>query len=462
MKQRDISSLIDEGRWSGYQKWLVLLASLAIIFDGVDIQLLTVAIPSLMKEWELPRMAFANVIAAGLLGMIIGGAFAGIAGDRLGRKTLLLISVLLFSLTTMGMAAVHEPTTLGILRFVAGVGLGGALPNAAALVAEYVPRRERALTVTLTIVCVPIGAMAAGYLAAKILPVSGWRLLFVLGGGIPLFCLLLQAVFLAESPRFLARHPRRWPELRTILRRMDSEVGAEDEFTDSREQNVTRAPVAALFTSEYRRDTVSLWTIMFCCMLAVYSGFNWIPALLSSKGWGVADASKGIFYFNLGGVFGAIAVGWLIRHFGSKWPMLGLALPTIGSALVLAKMPLEGTSSVAPVLSMLTVLGGLINAMMVAIYALAANIYPTAVRATGVGAAVSFGRVGAVLSAAAGAKMLDLGGPPYYFAMIAVAIAVCFAGLMFVQRHIQSASTFPISTRRSSPASSPTEISPLA
>jgi AAHS family 4-hydroxybenzoate transporter-like MFS transporter len=355
----------------------------------------------------------------------------------LGRKTALLFSVLIFATATLAMSAAQGLWSLGALRFVAGIGLGGAMPNAAALVAEFVPQRRRTLAVTLTIVCVPIGGMAAGYLAGKILPVLGWRWLFAFGGIVPLVCLLVQYVFLAESPRFLARHPRRWPELIAFLRRNGHAVSAETRFTESTGHSVARTSVSALFTADFRRDTVALWIAFVACMLAVYSGFNWIPALLKDAGWQPAAASSGITYFNLGGVAGALFASLVISRHGSKLVMVAMAAASVASALVLARLVIGENSPRFPVLAMLTVAGGLINALMVSTYALSAHVYPTTVRATGVGAAVSVGRVGAVFSADAGSRMLDLGGYPYFFTMIAVAMAVSGTALAVVRRHIE-------------------------
>jgi len=439
MKPVDIGSLMEKGSSSLYIKFLVLLTALAVIFDGADIQLLAVAIPGLMEDWNLPRSAFANVVAAGLVGMMIGGALAGVVGDRLGRKVALLLSVLTFAVATLAMAAAQGLISLGVLRFVAGIGLGGAMPNAAALVAEFVPRRKRAFAVTLTIVCVPIGGMATGFLAVKLLPVFGWRWLFIIGGLVPLVCLIVQGIFLRESPRFLARHPGRWPELVDFLRRAGHEVASETTFTDTTENNPARASVGALFTTEFWRDTVCLWITFCACMLAVYSGFNWIPALLKGAGWKGTDATSGILYFNFGGVVGAILASLIITRLGSRSIMLGLAVAAVLSALVLSQLTISAAAPLYPVLTMLTLIGAFINALMVATYALAAHVYPTAVRATGVGAAVSVGRFGAVLSAGVGSWMLDRGGYAYFFIMMAGAMAISFVSLAFIRRHIQQA-----------------------
>jgi AAHS family 4-hydroxybenzoate transporter-like MFS transporter len=435
-KPVDVGALVDEGNWGGYLKFLVGLAALAIIFDGIDNQLLAVAIPSLMKEWNLPRAAFTNVLAVGMLGMMVGGALAGLVGDRWGRKFALLLSILVFGGVSMAMAAADGVVALGVMRFLAGLGLGGAIPNAAALASEYVPRRQRAFAVTLTIVCVPLGGMLAGQLAGSILPTLGWRWLFALGGAVPLVAVVFFARFLAESPRFLARHPERWPQLVAFLRRAGHVVEPGSQFADTREQGARRASVGALFAPDFRRDTLALSLAFFCCMLAVYAGFSWIPAMLAGAGWPVADASRGIFYFNLGGVAGALVAGMLIARFGSKVVMLSLAGCAALSALALSRMAIA-PAGMTGVLAMLTLLGGLINALTTMGYALGANVYPTTIRATGVGTAVAFGRIGAVLSAAAGSRMLDLGGHAYFFTLMAGAMAVCIIGLAAVQRHIR-------------------------
>lgn len=437
MNPIDISAVLEVGRRSPYLKFMVALTAIAVVFDGADIQLLAVAIPALMKDWHLPRSAFAQVVTAGLVGTMIGGALAGVAGDQLGRKKTLLLSVFTFAAATLGMSAAQGLVSLGVLRFLAGIGLGGALPNATALVAELVPRRQRTFAVTLAIVCVPIGGMAAGFLAGKILPAFGWRWLFILGGLAPLAGLLAQSAFLRESPRFLARHPARWPELAAFLRRTGHEVSADSSFTDLTEHHVARASVGALFTADFWSDTLALWIAFGACMLAVYAGFNWIPSLLTGAGWQVAQASSGILYFNLGGVAGAVAASLVISRSGSKPIMLGMALASVATALVLTRLKINAIAPQFPVLAMLTLAGGLINALMVSTYALAAQIYPTAVRATGVGAAVSVGRIGAVLSAGVGSWMLDRGGYPWFFSMMAGAMVVCLLSLALIRRHIQ-------------------------
>src|SRR5439155_19314675 len=168
--------------WSHYQQLLVAATALTIVLDGLDNQLLAAAVPSLMNEWSLQRPAFASVLAAGMVGMMIGGAIGGYIGDRVGRRVALLGSVTTFGALTLFISLAGNVTTVTALRFLAGLGLGGAMPNAAALSSEYVPLRQRAFAVTLTIVCIPLGGTLAGMTAAQILPRYGWRALFLVGG----------------------------------------------------------------------------------------------------------------------------------------------------------------------------------------------------------------------------------------------------------------------------------------
>ena len=435
----DVGRLLDEGNWGGYQKWLVFLTALTIVFDGIDNQLLGVAIPSIMQEWSAPRTAFSPVVSIGLTGMMIGGALGGLAGDRIGRRSALLLSVAVFGLMTAASAAASTLAQLAVLRFLASAGLGGAIPNATALVAEYVSRRHRPVAVTLTIVCVPLGATIAGLLGIRVLPLVGWRTLFVIGGAIPALAALVLWRLLPESPRYLARHPRRWTELARTLARMGHPTLEGATFVDRNEQTPQRASIGMLVQRGWRRDTFALFGAFFSCLLAVYLGFSWLTALLTSAGFDAGTASGGITAFNLGGVVGALAGSVAIGRLGSRVPMLAMTAGAVAGAVTLSAMRIDVAQPVWPILVMLTITGGLINAVQTTMYALAAHVYPSAVRATGVGAAASIGRVGAILSGYAGAWAIDYRGSLSYFGLIAAAMCATFLSLALVGRHVPRA-----------------------
>jgi MFS transporter, AAHS family, 4-hydroxybenzoate transporter len=435
----DIGHILDDGRWSARQKFFVFLTALTIVFDGIDNQLLGIAVPALMRDWGVPRGAFWPVLASGMVGMMIGGALAGLVGDRMGRRFALIGSVLIFGVLTGAAALVDSLWALGVLRFLAGLGLGGAMPNAAALASEYVPRRHRPFAITLTIVCVPLGgtiaALGAGYVMADV-NVGGWRTLFAVGGALPLVVAVVLLRFLPESPRFLARQPERWSELERILQQIGHVVPAGSSFVDLGEQSVGRASIGALFAPAFRRDTAALWGAMFACMLAVYTAFNWVPSMLAEAGLGLSVASNGIAAFNLGGVAGAVCGGLVIARIGSRPTMLSIAAAAVAGAVALALMPITAASRALPIVVMLGFTGASINAIQTTLYALAAHVYPTTVRATGVGTAVAFGRVGGVMSTYAGEWALAAGGSSAFFALMAGSMGVVFLCLGLVRRHV--------------------------
>ena len=435
----DVGAVIDEGRWTSYQKLLIAGTALTIILDGVDHQLLPNALPTLMKEWSLPRGAFQNVLAVGPFGMMIGGALGGMLGDRIGRRTALLLSVLAFAVLTLAIAMANGMFMLGLLRFLAGVGLGGAMPNAAALASEYVPRRQRPFAVTLTIVCIPLGGTLAALLAGRVLPIYGWRGLFLIGGLIPVVLALVLFKVLPESPRFLASRRERWGELRAMLRRIGHDVPDDATFVEAPGVGAAagkpRASMASIFAPALRLDTIGLFGAFFFCLMANYIGFLLIPAMLTGAGFPPVVGTNANAAFNFGGVAGAIFGALVIQQLGSRATMLGMSALAIVSALVMAFTPLE-VDETTRLIAMFAVTGGLLNAVQTTMYALAAHVYPTDIRGTGVGAAVGFGRIGNVLAAYAGNFALDRGGPAGYFSSWAVTMTLVLGSLAIVRRHI--------------------------
>lgn len=431
----DVANLLDSGSWSAYQKFLTVVAALAIIFDGFDIQILGFAIPSLIRDWHVARSAFGPVLAVGLAGMAVGGPLAGQYGDRFGRRTALIACVTIFGVATFTTAFVHGLPGLTILRFITGLGTGGALPNASALTAEFAPRRWRPAAVKLTLVCVPLGGMMGGLLAAWALPRFGWRGLYSIGGVLPvLFSVVLWAV-LPESPRFLAMVPALWPKLAQLLTRMGHTVPPEGPFEDRAEpKSAPRASLRALFGRELSRDTAGLWLAFFFCLGSIYLVFGWLPAMLTAQGLDLAAASSGLAVYNFGGVLGVLVWAVLVTILGSRGPMLSAALAGAGSAVVLLAVPIQAHGAPTLLLACLGINGLLANAVQTSLYALAAHVYPTSVRATGVAYAATVGRTGGLVSSLFGASVIQA-GPGTYWYVLAISMIFAFAGVAWVRSH---------------------------
>jgi MFS transporter, AAHS family, 4-hydroxybenzoate transporter len=439
MKRVDVGALLDEGHWSGHQKLLVLATGLAIVLDGLDNQLLPNAVPALIEEWGRPRAEFTNALALGPFGMMLGGLLGGVLGDWLGRRTALLASVWTFAVLTLAVAFASSVEMLGALRFLAGIGLGGALPNAATLASEYVPRSQRPFAITLTIVCIPLGGALAGELAAHLIPAFGWRAPFVVGGVLPIALASGLWKVLPESPHYLVKRRERWPELTEALRRMGHRIPHGTEYVQVRSADspVKPASVASLFSRTFARDTFALFASFFFCLMVNYVVILLLPVMLTAEsvGFSQPSASRMLAISNYGGVVGALLGALLIQRLGSLVTMLGMSAAGVLCAIALAGMRLDPNETLG-LMAMLLVTGALLNAVQTTMYALAAHVYPTDIRSTGVGTAVAVGRIGNVLAAYVGALALDRGGPPGYFLCIAALMTVVLLALAAVRRHV--------------------------
>ena len=437
----DIAPLLDKGRWTVYQRFLTAVTALAVIFDGFDIQILGMSIPSLMKEWSLARSSFAPIAALGLAGMAVGGIIAGYTGDRFGRRPSLIGCVTLFGLATVATSFVASLGAFAVLRFVTGVGAGGALPNAGALAAEIAPLRWRAVAVKLTIVCVPLGGMLGGLIAARVLPALGWRALYQIGGILPLAFAAIMFAVLPESPRFLARRSHLWPKLETLLQKMSRGVPAGAHFEDNTERIVPqRVSVHELLGTVYRRDTLGLWLGFLFCLANIYLVFSWLPAMLTSRGLDVATASQWLALYNFGGVLGVLIWAALMTSFGSRVPLIWAALAAAGSALGILFVPLQSPTGRELMLAGIFISGLLANAVQTSMYAVAAHVYPTGVRASGVAYAASVGRIGGLISSLFGAGLIALGAGAFWGA-IALCMVIVFVGLALVRHHFPAVAT---------------------
>jgi AAHS family 4-hydroxybenzoate transporter-like MFS transporter len=428
----DVGQALDHGPFSPAQKQIVALAAVSVIFDGLGSQLIGFAIPRMASEWHVPLGAFAAAVSAGLFGMSCGSACAGVLADRIGRRWAVIGSVLLFGIATCAVSLANSPSSVGWFRFFAGFGIGGALPISTTLVAEFTPSRIRPLAVTATIVCVPLGGMFAGVFAACILPNYGWRTLFFVGGAIPLLLCLVLIFALPESPRFLVRRPEHWDELSELLARIRRPAAPGSGFCDRTESHV-HGRFLDLFSPRYLRDSLALWCAFLLCLFTVYTAFSWLPSLLVSSGLKAADASLALTLYNAGGVLGALLCAWAISRFGSRWPLIACSGAAAMAAFFVSQLRLEEHAFL--LLSGVAAHGLFVNAVQSTMFAVCAHVYPTAFRARGAASAVAFGRLGAILSGAAGAFVLSSGSSGY-FTMLGAAMMLVLIALASVGRHI--------------------------
>lgn len=429
-----VKALIDEGKWTRPQKLSALLAAGAITLDGLDIQILGFAVPAISQEWNLEKSSFALIFAISLLAVAAGTFVGGFIGDKFGRRRAIIAAVLWFGLSTLLLATSHSLGMLFFWRLVSGLGIGAALPNATAFIAETTPERRRTSVIAATIVCIPLGGVLGGVIAAHILPFFSWRVLIAIAGVLPLLLSGLLLFALPESPRFLAAQPNGRARLLKELAKFGLPVDSDTEFLPDTTV-VKNEGIATLIRPPYRRDTFSLWAAFGLCLVSIYFVFNWLPSMLSTLGLNAAAASNGLGIYNLGGVIGSILLGIWMNRSGSRIPLIFATLGSVASALWLALYLVTPAAGSLLLSFQLGTHGFFANAVQTALYALAAHIYPTQFRSRGVAAASAFGRTGAILSAFLGGKALHHSGSTY-FLILCVTLTGVTISLLFLRNHI--------------------------
>jgi AAHS family 4-hydroxybenzoate transporter-like MFS transporter len=432
----DISRVIDTGVWSNYQKLAVFIAALAIILDGFANQALPASIPMLVKMWHVPRDAFTNVSIMGYAGMMLGTIVFGIVGDKAGRRPTLMIAVLLFALPTIAISQIGDVTTMTVLRFIGGLGLGGCMPNAAALLAELTPARNRALAVTSGIVGIPIGGTLGGFLASGV-PAEHWQNLYLMAGLVPVAIAVIMFFILPESPRYLAVRENRKADLVKLMAKFGNPIDPNLPAVDSLDKPAKiKVGLGSLFSAEYARDTIGLWGAMFFTLLSVYGVINWLPAILGEAHYPGPMTGTGLMWFNIGGIIAALGGAACFNRFGSKASLMVLCVGAIAASVWLYFIPLDPTQSPTMLLTALFLQGGFINAVQTTMYALAAFVYVTEMRGAGVGWAVGFGRIGSIISPMVGIYLLHAVGPHGFFAGFGVTMCLSLLSLMLIRKHM--------------------------
>jgi len=432
----DISRKIDAGAWSSYQILAVFIAALAIILDGFANQALPASIPMLIKTWGVKRDVFNSVSIMGYVGMTIGTILFGIMGDKRGRRPTLMLCVLLFALPTIAIAFIGDVTSMAVLRLIGGMGLGGCMPNAAALLAELTPARYRPMAVTSGIVGIPVGGTLGGFLAALV-PAEHWQNLYLMAGLIPVAIAAIMFFILPESPRYLAVREGRKADLVKLMARFGNPIDPNLPAVDSLDKPAKlKVGVGALFSKEYFQDTVGLWGAMFFTLLSVYGVINWLPAILGAAHYPGPMTGTGLMWFNVGGIVAALGGAACFNRFGSKLSLAVLAIGAIASSAWLYFIPLDPSQSPIALLTALCLQGGFINAVQTTMYALAAFVYVTEMRGAGVGWAVGFGRLGSIISPLVGSYLIDAFGPHAFFGGFGVTMCLSLLSLMLIRKHM--------------------------
>jgi MFS transporter, AAHS family, 4-hydroxybenzoate transporter len=444
MQKVDVNLVIDTARLRGLPLLVVVSTALILVLDGLDIQIISLVAPLLKQEFRLTPASLGPVLAAALIGMAIGGFVLGGLGDRWGRRPTLLLSVALFAGATLLGTTSGSITALTGWRLLTGVGLGGAIPSAMALLAEFTGPRWRTQAIAAAVIGVPIGGMIGAVIAAYVLQHFGWRAMFVIGGLLP--CAALAAIYflLPESPRYLVTRPERRDSLIKVLNRL----GGPERYTTADEFSLSdlapagsRTSVATLISKPLWRESVGLWLIFLTNMFTIFTFFSWSPVILSSLGLPLAVAVRGSIVFNLAGVCGGIVTAYGVARLGSRWPSLTLAalgIVTLGmiSRLLGQAAGSPVTLNVVALMAEIAVVGFVMIGIQTAAYRLSTHLYPTRIRSSGVGWAAGFGRLGGILSSFIAGWLLTMVHGAGLFAILAFVVLGTLLGMLLIRRHL--------------------------
>lgn len=403
----DVQHFINAQPLSAYQWRVVLLCFLIVFLDGLDTAAMGFIAPALTQEWGIDRASLGPVMSAALIGMVFGALGSGPLADRFGRKLVLVGAVFLFGLFSLFSAFSANVDQLLVLRFLTGLGLGAAMPNATTLLSEYTPERLKSLLVTSMFCGFNLGMAGGGFVSAKLIPAFGWHSLLLIGGLLPLLLTLVLLLWLPESARYLVVRNKGDERVRRVLAPIaPSEVAVASGFSVPEQQTVqSRNVFRAIFSGTYSAGTLLLWLTYFMGLVIVYLLTSWLPTLLRDSGASLEQAASIGALFQLGGVLSAVGVGWAMDRFdphrviGVFYLLAGVFAWLVGQSL--GQMTLLAT--------LVLVAGMCINGAQSAMPSLAARFYPTQGRATGVSWMLGIGRFGAILGAWIGATLLGLG-----------------------------------------------------
>ncbi|QXR19414.1 MFS transporter [Acinetobacter variabilis] len=387
----NVNAVVDEAKFKPFHLKIVLWCVFVVIFDGYDLAINGVALPLLMQEWNMTAVQAGMLASTALAGMMFGAMLFGMLADKIGRKNVILICVTLFSGFTFWGGFASGPTEFGILRFIAGLGIGGVLPNLVALTSEYAPQKMRSTLVTTMFSGYAVGGIMAALLGAWFTPSFGWEIMFYIAG-IPLLMLPILYLYLPESLTFLVKKQQN-EKASKIVQQISPEqnVTASTQFVLN-EVHAPDASIAALFKQGRSMSTLLFWCCFFMCLLMVYALGSWLPKLMMSAGYSLGNSLMFLMAMNIGAVVGTIGGGILADRFHLKPVIIGMFL--LGAVSLVG---LGFNSPQAVIYLLVAAAGASAIGSSILLYSFVAQYYPLAIRSTGIGCASAVGRVGAIV-----------------------------------------------------------------
>jgi MFS transporter, AAHS family, 4-hydroxybenzoate transporter len=401
-----VSQFLDEYGLGSFQVNLIVWSVLLAMIDGYDIGAIAFAAPHLIAEWHIPPKALGLVLSASNIGVLFGSQIFGWVGDRYGRKPALILSNLLFGVLTFAAAYSTDLTQLSWLRFFAGLGIGGVIPNLVAINAESAPRNLRATLAIIAAGLVPLGGALAGLVAFALVPQYGWQVLFEIGGIVPVVLALAAIVGLPESIKFMTLHESHRDKIVALLAaiRPDYRVPPDARFVIEDEQQSPSSNPIYLFANGLAAITPLTWLMFACNLMGYFFLLSWTPTLMGAAHVPPQVAALAGAALQVGGTVGALVLCWWLQRarFLAIAILFVIAVPVVGS------IGYAGLTSTTVLIIATFFAGFLVLGIQSGINVVGALIYPTMLRANGSGWQLGIGRLGAIVGPLMGALFVGL------------------------------------------------------
>ncbi|WP_087974764.1 MFS transporter [Oceanobacillus rekensis] len=429
MRDINVREMLDEAKFNRFHGMVLFWCAFAIIFDGYDLIIFGSVVPVLIEEWGITSNQAGMLGSAALVGMMLGAFFFGPLADKVGRKNIIIFCIALFSIFTFFIGFATDIYQFGIYRFIAGLGLGGVMPNAIALMSEYAPKKLKSTLVSIMFSGYSVGGIAAAGLAIFLIPKLGWESLFFIGG-IPLLTLPFMYKTLPDSPYILMAKQEN-TKVETILTKVNPAYGPikGDRFTVDFPEHEKGNSVAKLFTKGRAFSTSMLWIAFFMCLLMIYGLNTWLPGIMKAAGYPLDSSILFLLVLNIGAIFGAIGGGWI----ADQWnPKKVLILFFILAAVSLSLLGF--TVNIYLLYTLVAIAGATTIGTQIIANAYATQYYPSEIRSSAVGWALGVGRIGAIVGPLMGGMLLTLALPIYQnFLAFAIPGIMGAIAMFFVQ-----------------------------
>lgn len=436
-KTISVSEIFDSSRFTPYQVRVCLLCFVVTFLDGFDLTVIGVALPKIADFLHSKPSALGLALSAGQFGPLIGAIILGSLADRWGRKWMLFWSALIFGVFTFATAFITSVGELALYRFIAGIGLGGAVPNALAFGSEYAPSRRRSTVVASMYAGMPAGAMMGALAAVFLLPYYDWQSLFLLGGAVPILIGIVLIVLLPESIEFMVRRGKDKAKVLKIVRKIAPQLASDDavEFRATGEK-LPGVPVKHLFTQKRAMITIFLWLALIGSLYSLWILTSWAPTLLKKTGATVQQYSLAFACLHFGAFIATVTIGRLMDKFN---PYRVLQVGFVLGALSLAAFGVSAGGSFIIIAILSILCGALINGSNGCLLAVATLAYPPSIRGSGIGWAYAIAKIGAMLAPAVGGMLLGWNWTVAAICGIQSLVGLAVAGLVLaLQRRVAS------------------------